>query len=68
MQKEWDHGASQYSLHSFLTTTYRHQSVNQSSAKIKIHLFETRDLGLTCEENPLKKEYQKWTRVKAKFL
>lgn len=23
---------------------------------------------LTCEEYPLKKEYQKWTSVKAKFL
>ena len=65
MQKEWDHGASQYSLHSFLTL---HTGINQSSAKMEIHLFETRDLGLTCEENPLKKEYQKWTRVKAKFL
>lgn len=25
-------------------------------------------LLLTCEEYPLKKEYQKWTSVKAKFL
>lgn len=54
------------SSYAVYTTQKQHNVLNTVYTKNKEKSDES--LSLTCEENPLKKENQKCTRVKAKFL